>query len=304
MKKQHLADLVLLSIAFIWGSTFVIVQRAIEFIPPNFFNGIRFLIGSLCLSLLLIGQKKDSLFNGALMKNGILLGTFLFCGYSFQTVGLMLTTSSKAGFITGLNVMIVPFLASLILKEKLRATSIFCAIIGTIGLYLLAGGSFHSFQTGDFLVLLCAFAFAVHIVLTGALSKQFPVLPLTIIQLLTVSLLSFLSAMAFEPTIFTISIRRLFTFDVAFALLMTSLLATAYAYVAQTKYQAFTSPSRVAMIFATEPVFAAITAFFWQGERLSATSAIGCLFIFIAMILSEAFKDPFSRWKKSKSEAA
>lgn len=282
--KKSLADGSLLFVALIWGSTFVVVQNAIQFIPPHLFNGLRFLIAAFVLSIFTFKLPK-SLYSKELFKSGIFLGFFLFIGYAFQTVGLMYTTSSKAGFITGLSVMIVPLLAVFILKEKPNMIVFIAAMVGTLGLYFLTIAGISKINFGDFLVFICALGFALHIVYTGKFANKFHALPLTIIQLLTVSCLSFLHSLLFDKS--GITTAYLVNMDVIIALVVTSILATALAFFIQTKFQQVTTAARVALIFAMEPVFAALTAFFVINERLSGYGLIGCLLIFIAMILTE-----------------
>lgn len=282
--KKMFADGSLLFVAFIWGATFVVVQNAIQFLPPNLFNGIRFLLAAIILSLFVLKSGR-SFFSTELIKAGIFLGFFLFIGYSFQTVGLIYTTSSKAGFITGLSVMIVPILAIFFLKEQAKLIVFIGASIGTVGLYFLTLAGLSQINFGDLLVFICAIGFAFHIVFTSKFTEQHPALPLTIIQLFTVSFLSFLSSFLIEKP--TISINQILHQDVIIALFITSIFATALAFYIQTKFQQFTSAARVAIIFAMEPVFAALTAYFVLEERLSIYGFIGCCFIFMAMIMTE-----------------
>ncbi|HZH61069.1 MAG TPA: DMT family transporter [Metabacillus sp.] len=282
--KKMFADGSLLFVAFIWGATFVVVQNAIQFLPPNLFNGIRFLLAAIILSMFVFKSGR-SFFSIELIKAGTFLGFFLFIGYSFQTVGLIYTTSSKAGFITGLSVMIVPILAIFFLKEQAKPIVFIGASIGTVGLYFLTLAGISQINFGDLLVFICAIGFAFHIVFTSKFTEQHPALPLTIIQLFTVSLLSFLSSFLIEKP--TISINQILHQDVIIALSITSIFATALAFYIQTKFQQFTSAARVAIIFAMEPVFAALTAYFVLEERLSIYGFIGCCFIFMAMIMTE-----------------
>ncbi|WP_226666777.1 DMT family transporter [Metabacillus litoralis] len=293
--NKLIADGSLLFVAFIWGATFVIVQKAIEFLPPHLFNGTRFLLATLLLLLFvkkkfLIHVKKD------LILSGCFLGFFLFLGYAFQTVGLLYTTSSKAGFVTGLSVMIVPLLSIWILKEQPRMIVIVSAIIGTSGLYFLTLSDISQINFGDLLVFFCAIAFALHIIFTSKYTKKHDALVLTIIQLFTVSIFSFISSFIFERQA-AYSMENFLQPDVLLGLLITSIFATALAFLIQTKYQQVTSAARVALIFAMEPVFAAVTAFIVLQEKLSANGLVGCTFIFLAMILSELPEVKFMRKK-------
>jgi drug/metabolite transporter (DMT)-like permease len=290
IKKPWFADFNLVLVAFVWGTTFVIVQKAIAFLEPYSFNTIRFSLAAVILLFIIYFFKRTS-FNGFknknLLKSGSILGFWLFLGYGFQTVGLLYTTSSKAGFITGLSVVLVPLLSFMFLKQKLNWQIGLSSFIAVIGLYLLTIHNSFSLNIGDGYVLLCAFSFALHIVFTGKFAKSFDALCLTVVQLFTVSLLSFITALFTENWKDIFAANMVFKPEVITALLITSLFATALAFLAQTYFQSFTTPARVALIFAMEPVFAAITAFIVQGEILGTKALTGCILILFGMILSE-----------------
>jgi drug/metabolite transporter (DMT)-like permease len=289
MKTRLIADSTLLFVAFIWGATFVLVQQAISFLEPFTFNAIRFSIAAIILFIWFIIFKRDQLkyINLKFLLAGFFIGMSLFLGYALQTMGLLYTTSSKAGFITGLSVVLVPLLSLVILNHRPRTIAIIGSIIATLGLFLLTVGDTLSLNIGDLLVLGCAFAFAMHIILTGKYTNEFPTLLLTIGQIVAVALFSTVGAFLFEDWRRALVPSTLLEKDVLIALLVTSILATAFAFFAQTKLQQYTTPTRVALIFATEPVFAAITAYFWAHERLGSLAIVGCGFIFAGMILSE-----------------
>ncbi|CAI9394610.1 DMT family transporter [Niallia sp. Sow4_A1] len=289
LTSQRFADLSLLFVALIWGSTFVIVQNAIAFLQPLIFNGIRFFLAALFLFLWLLLFKPSQLkqINIHCLKAGIILGICLFIGYAFQTIGLVYTTSSKAGFITGLSVVLVPLFMYLFMKQALLINHIIGVIIATIGLYLLTISNVFSFNIGDFFVFICAIGFALQIILTGKYSKQYPTLLLTIMQLLTVSILGFIGSFLFENPKANFKVNILFHKEVIIALLITAILATAVAFIIQTSLQKYTNSTRVALIFATEPVFAAMTAYLFNNEQLTASATIGCMLILLGMVFSE-----------------
>jgi len=289
MKKSVIADLILLFIAFIWGTTFVIVQQAIETLPPHSFNGIRFALASIALFPFILLKNGKSL--TAFKRNGwiagIILGFFLFGGYSFQTVGLLYTTASKSAFITGLSVVLVPTFSVAILKIVPKWNAIIGVVLAAVGLYLLTMVDVNGLQLGDMLTFLCAVFFALQITFTGKYASEYPALPLAWIQITTVAFTSFIFAFFTEDTTLLLNGDYLFQSDVIIALLITSILATAFAYLAQTSFQKYTTSTRVAIIFATEPVFAALTSFVVLGERLSIPAFLGGSLIFIGMILAE-----------------
>ncbi|MGG0892618.1 DMT family transporter [Cytobacillus horneckiae] len=288
-KSKLLADISLLFIAFTWGVTFVLVQNAIAFLEPFSFNGFRFFIAAILLGSFLIIFQKGQLkqINIKILLAGILIGVWLFIGYAFQTLGLLYTSSSKAGFITGLSVILVPLIALLFLKVRLRLNAIIGVSIATIGLYLLTMTDMVSLNKGDAFVFVCAFGFALHIIFTGKYASKYPALLLTVIQVTTVAVLSTTFAFLLEDWQAAVRPEILFSSEVIMALIITSVFATALAFLAQTYFQKYTSPTRVALIFAMEPVFAAITGFAWAGDRLSYSAVLGCAFIFIGIVLAE-----------------
>lgn len=287
--KAIVADISLLFVAFIWGTTFVLVQNAISFLEPFSFNAVRFLIAALFLLVWLLLFKRNQLFeiNWSLIKAGILLGIWLCAGYAFQTFGLLYTTSSKAGFITGLSVVLVPLLTFLLLKQKIKRIALIGAFLAMVGLYLLTLGATLSFNTGDLLVFFCAISFAMQIVVTGKYAKHYPALALTLVQIGTVGVISLIFALLFEDANNMFNLEILGHPSVFLALLITSIFATALAFLFQTNFQKYTTATRVALIFAMEPVFAALTGVFWNNEVLGPKAITGCLLILCGMVLSE-----------------
>ncbi|WP_342488392.1 DMT family transporter [Cytobacillus sp. FSL W7-1323] len=281
------ADFSLLLVAFIWGTTFVLVQNALQSLSAFSFNGIRFLIAAFFLTIMAIifyRKQWERLTKRTLMA-GILLGLCLFIAYTFQTIGLHYTSSSKAGFITGLSVILVPILSIFILNIKITRNAFIGVFVATLGLYLLTAQDISAFNKGDGFVFICALGFAFHIILTNLFAQAHSAIILTIIQVTTVGLLSILSGFVYEG--WSYDSELLFRQEVIFALLITSIFATGLAFLAQTHFQQFTSPTRVAVIFAMEPVFAALTGYIFAGDRLSIIAMFGCLFILLGMILAE-----------------
>lgn len=289
IRASTFADLSLLFVALIWGATFVIVQNAISFLEPFSFNGIRFGFAAILLAAWLAVFEREQLkkLDKNLVISGVMLGFLLFIGYAFQTLGLLYTTSSKAGFITGLSVVLVPVLMTLVMKQRPGIHSVAGVTAATAGLYLLTMSDISSLNVGDGLVLICAAGFALHILFTGKYSSSFPTLLLTAVQILTVSILSGISSFVFEDWQNAFKPEVIFSSEVIIALLVTSVLATALAFFIQTNFQKHTTATRVALIFAMEPVFAAITGFFFAGERLAPIGLAGCVLIFAGMVFAE-----------------
>jgi drug/metabolite transporter (DMT)-like permease len=303
MKKPIVADISLLLVTIIWGSTFVLVQNAIDFLEPFSFNSIRFLAAAILLIFCLLIFKKEQLkqLDVKLLLSGVFIGFWLFLGYATQTIGLLYTTSSKAGFITGLNVVLVPLFSMMLLKQFPSKNAVFGVLTATIGLFLLTMTDVTSMNIGDGFVFICAVSFALQIIYTGKFSNKYPTLLLTVIQISTVAVLSIISSFIFEDWRKSFNPDILLTKDVLIALVITSIFATALAFLIQTNFQKYTSATRVALIFAMEPVFAAITGYYWADERLSYSALVGCILIFAGMIFAEMPTNKIPLHRKNKS---
>ncbi|MGN7468407.1 DMT family transporter [Brevibacillus sp. SAFN-007a] len=295
MRKPWMADSTLFLIALVWGTTFLIVQQAIASLPPNTFNAVRFTVAALFLLVVFLIRSRRQLaaFRGPIVRAGIILGFWLCLGYALQTVGLLYTTPSKAGFITGLSVVLVPLFSFWLLRDRIKPVAVIGVILAAAGLYLLTQNQTFSFNLGDALVFGCALCFAMQIVFTGKYAPRFAAWPLAIIQLGTVALMSWLYAFFFEDWSRAFDPAILFIPEVATGLVVTSIFATALAFLAQTALQKQTSSTRVALIFALEPVFAALTSYVFIHEVLSGRQLTGCLMIFAGMILAEL---PVGQW--------
>jgi drug/metabolite transporter (DMT)-like permease len=303
MKKPIFADISLLFVTFIWGTTFVLVQNAIGLLEPFSFNGIRFLAAAIMLLLwLLIFERKQLVFlNIRMLASGVFIGFWLFLGYATQTIGLLYTTTSKAGFITGLSVIFVPLFSMFLLKQFPSRNAVIGVSIATFGLFLLTMTDVSSLNIGDGFVFICAISFALQIIFTGKFSSKYPTLLLTVIQISTVAILSIISAFFFEDWRKSFNVGILLSKDVIIALIITSIFATALAFLIQTNFQKYTTATRVALIFAMEPVFAAIAGYYWAAERLSYSALFGCILIFAGMIFAELPANKFPLLKKHKS---
>lgn len=275
------ADILLLAVAFFWGSTFLLVKSALEGITPFVFLAIRFITAFICLFLVYRPGKK--IFNKQLWQASLLIGFFLFAGYALQTVGLMFTTASNAGFITGLSVILVPFFSIFLTKKPPSIYVVSGAISAALGLALLSLGPGLSLRIGDLLVFGCACGFALHIILVGRYVGRFEPNHLAMAQILVVGLLSTIMSIILPQE----AIPNIWSGQVILALAITSILATAFAFVVQNNVQRFTTPARTAIILSAEPVFAAITSFTIGGEPLTIKILIGSVLILGGILIAE-----------------
>ncbi|MBW4627571.1 MAG: EamA family transporter [Brasilonema octagenarum HA4186-MV1] len=290
MKKSYLADLVLLGVTFTWGATFVLIKDAIKIIPPFSFVSARFLIAALVLALFVIAfypQMLRQLWKKEIWLPGIWLGFWLFAGYAFQTFGLQYTTASKAGFITGLSVVIVPFFSLWLLRHSLKRNTMLGVSVAMLGLILLSHNRELSANIGDILVFFCAISYAFQITLVGRYTQRFPALLLALIQIFTCGCFSFICAVLFENYQIVFLPKVFLNEQVFSALIICSVIATAFAYAAQNQFQKFTTPTRTALIFATEPVFAALIGYWYVREHLSTMQISGCLLMLGGTLISE-----------------
>ncbi|WP_346888231.1 DMT family transporter [Clostridium sp. UBA1056] len=290
-KTQLKANILLLLTAAIWGLAFVAQKVGAEYVGAFTFNGIRFALGSISLIplILLLNKKKENNDvkkeeGGNSLKHtiraGIIVGCALFIATSLQQTGVMYTTAGKAGFITGLYMVIVPILG-LFLKQKVNNTTWIGIVIAIIGLYLLSINEDFSISKGDLLVLIGSVGWAIHILLIDNFTKKIDPLKLSSIQFATCSILSLLVAFIFED------INMVGISAALVPILYGGLLSVGVAYTLQVVAQKNAKPSHAAILLSMESVFGAIGGAMFLGERIGSRGLVGCVLIFIAIIVSQ-----------------
>ena len=276
-------ELAMVAVTAVWGATFVLVRDAVAQVPPFAFVAYRFLAAALLLAAirprLALGGPGRERGLGPLGA-GVAIGVALFCGYGFQTVGLQYTTASNAGFITGLSVVLTPLLAGLVLRQPPGRWPVLRACLAAVGLAFLSLQRLEV-RRGDALVLGCAFAFAAHILLLGRYAPRLDTYRLAVVQLATAGLLALAWAGVAGDLVVPASA------DVWVALAITSVAASAGAFLIQTRAQREVSPTRTAVIFTMEPVFAGLFGFLLAGERLSGRGWLGAGLILAGMLIAE-----------------
>lgn len=279
-KRQVKADLSLLFVAFSWGLTFVVVQDALSGIGPYYFLTLRFVMAAAFLAI--IYWRRLSGLNRPVITAGAFIGLFLFGGYAFQTVGLLYTGPATAGFITGLAVVLVPLFTALMYRRLpgfYVLAGVTCATLGLGFLTLQVNNPGLGF--GDLLILCCAMCFGLHIIMVGRFAGRYDPVLLAIIQITTVAAVSLVFALGWE------TFPGHITAPVWTAFLFTAIPATSLAFLIQNSVQRYTSPTHTAIIFTTEPVFAALTAHVMGREVLAGAQALGCVLILIGMLVAE-----------------
>ncbi len=283
------SDVLLLTTAIIWGFAFVAQRIGMDYVGPFTFNGIRFAIGGLSLlPLVLISRGTPAATQKILppagwktiLLGGGALGLALFAGASLQQIGLVYTTAGKAGFITGLYVIIVPILG-LVWRQQPKIGTWIGAFVAAIGLYFLSVTEQFTIELGDLLVLIGAFFWAAHVLIVGWLSPRINPLKLAFSQYLACSVLSLIAAVIMED----ISMRSIF--QAAIPILYGGLLSVGIAYTLQVVAQRDAHPAHAAILLSLEAVFAAMGGWLILGEIISARGLFGCGLMLAGMLLSQ-----------------
>jgi drug/metabolite transporter (DMT)-like permease len=279
LSQRTKAEILLALTTLIWGASFVVVKGALADAPPFPFIAFRFILAG----LLMFGVMARWRLPRETVFPSILLGTLLFAGFAFQTTGLVTTTPSKSAFITGFSVILVPLIA-LFQGYRMRPANAAGALLGLLGLYFLVLPSgLMSVNRGDVLSLLGAVAFAIHIVGVSVYTRRFSVRHLAPNQILVVGLLALLASPWAGPGSFNVH----WTPRLALAVLGTAIFATAVSFSTQIWAQQYTPPAHTALIFALEPVFAALTSSIVGGERLGGRVLFGSGLVLAGMVISE-----------------
>lgn len=280
MAKSIQADLALIAITFVWGSTFTVVKNSLEYISPILLVSIRFWIATAIAAAFMSGQFRRM--TAESLRHGFLLSMVLVGSFIFQTLGLRSTSPSHSAFITALSVLLVPLLGFLIFRDWPRLQTVAGVILATLGLWiLLVNVRQMEIGSGDVLTLICAFLFAFQILLLGHFVRATDYRQLMLLQMAGTAILSTVLAPVLEDP-FVIWDPSLFLY-----LFVTGVLATAVAFYVQARAQQFTTPNRAALIFSLEPFFAALFAYWILEQVLTLREWIGGVLILAGILVSE-----------------
>lgn len=284
--ERVFADLALGFTSLVWGATFVVVKNGLSDASVLVFLAVRFSLAAFVLALL---------FGGALRRlhlrqvwAGVQIGLFLFGGYVFQTAGLRFTTPSKAAFITGSSVALVPILLGIFGRRSLTGWIWLGACAALVGLFLVTVSSngFSGLNQGDVLVLGCAVMFALHIIWVGRYADVYPVALLAFLQIATTAVLALVSL----PIFSLIGWERphiAVSGNLVSAILITAIGSTVIGFSLQVWAQRITPSSRAAILLSLESVFAAITSWLVQGEHLGGHVIFGGAMILVGILVAE-----------------
>jgi drug/metabolite transporter (DMT)-like permease len=273
----------------IWGFAFVAQRSGMEFVGPFTFNAVRFTLGGISLiPLLLINKKRKSKnepllplsSNKILLKGGIIAGIILFFGASFQQGGMVYTTAGKAGFITGIYIILVPILG-IMFKQKTSAAIWLGAVVALVGLYLLSVSDNLTIGLGDLLVLASAFFWGLHVLVIGRFSPKTDPIQLAFFQFILCAFFSLVASIILEET----SLQSILAASVP--ILYAGVVSVGIAYTLQVVAQQDAHPSHAAIIMSLEAVFAVIGGWIILDESIPLRGLIGCGLMLTGMILSQ-----------------
>ena len=292
MQPRHLrSDLLFLLSATIWGFAFVAQRMGMDHVGPFTFNGIRFLLGAMVLVPFICRNRSrdalpadhpNTLSAGRLLGYGGVAGLAIFSGASLQQVGLVYTTAGKAGFITGLYVVIVPIMG-LVWGQRTNPGTWSGALLAAVGMYLLSVNEDFSIAFGDLLELAGALCWAGHIHLIGWLSPKTDALKLAFVQFMVCALASLLTAFAVESATLA---------DIAAAalpIIYGGALSVGVAYTLQVVAQRHAHPAHAAILLSLEAVFAAVGGWWLLDEVMSGRAMLGCGLMFSGMLVSQLY---------------
>jgi drug/metabolite transporter (DMT)-like permease len=284
-RRPLLPELALVAATISYGATFKIVQDALHDVTPVGFILLRFAVGAIVLAPFAFrrGWRRAGNPPPAWRRRDFAIacctfGAVGFAGYWFQNAGLQRTTTTNSAFITGLFVVFVPVLETVVTRRRPARNVLIAVAFAVVGLFLLEGGSF-DLNAGDALTLGCAFMFAIWILLGGEFSQRFDPIALTAGQLAILALLA-------VPVVAVGGMGHI-TWEVVGAVLITGVFCSAIAFSLQLWGQRYVEPSRAAVMLQFEPVVAGIVGYA-IGERLGVSGYIGALVILAGMVIAES----------------
>lgn len=278
------ANLLLLIAGAVWGMGFVAQSTAMDAVGPMLFIGLRFVLAALVVLPFALRESRQA--TRVLTKSDISgflwIGLALFAGIAAQQVGLLTTTVTNSGFLTGLYVVFVPFLLVIFLRQKLHPVIWPAALMAFAGIWLLSGGTLTTLNLGDALTIVCALFLACQVVLIGVYgSRTGRPLTLSLIQFAICAFLGLAAALVLEP------IRWEPIQQALPEILYAGIFASGLAFTLQVIAQRYTSSAQAAIFLSSEALFAGLFGALLLGETVPGFGYLGCLLIFAAMLAVE-----------------
>ncbi len=286
------ANILLLFTGAIWGMGFVAQSTAMDAIGPFLFIGLRFAVATVAILpwALVEARRAPAPLRPAHWRLFSGIGLVLFAGMAAQQAGLLTTTVTNSGFLTGLYLVMVPFLGVVIYRQWPHPVVWPSAFAALAGVFLLSGGTLTALVPGDWLTILCAFFWGLQILLVGRYGPGIgrPV-ALAVTQFAVTAIIGLAVGLALEP--FDLSAIRLAAPEILFA----GVVAGGLGFTFQMIGQRYTTAANAAIFLSSEALFAALFGGLMLGERLGAMAAAGCALIFLAMLAVEIGPAMFAR---------
>lgn len=278
------ANSLLLIAGALWGMGFIAQSSAMSAIGPLLFIGSRFLVAFLVV--LPFALKESARAEKRLTRSDqgafALIGLLMFLGMTAQQIGLLTTSVTNSGFLTGLYVVIVPFIGVILFRQWPVPVVWPSALCALIGIWLLSGGGAIGLSTGDWLTILCAFIWAMQVFLISrSASHSGRPVTLAVTQFGITGAAALLLALVFEPISF--DALRAASMEILYA----GIFSGGIAFTLQVVAQRHTTAPQAAIFLSTEAIFAALFGAIFLGDRLPPTGLLGCALIFAAILLVE-----------------
>ncbi len=283
--SPRLGDMLLIITTILWGSTFIVTNTLTQIIPPMFYMGVRYLLGFLGFLPFLHRLRH---FSRKQVKISIIASLLAWVSFATQTYGIQLTTATKSGFITGLNVIMVPIFIALIFRQKVKGKIWISALLALIGVSIFSFGEFGALTFGDVLILICDVFYALYIIYLEYNLNKVDSIGFSIILVFNLSFFSFILSFITEDYsyIFNEGFSIIFTWQNLLIMVYMGIVASSIATLTQTFGQTVVKSTRAAIIYALEPIFAALFAVLLGSEKISIQLFIGGLIIMIGIYIS------------------
>lgn len=277
--KKRVGMLILLLVAVIWGSGFVVSDQALLHMSPAQVLFIRFFIAAVLMTA--VSFQRFKRLNKKTLAAGIILGLFLYVSFGFQIIGLKHSTPSKNAFLTATNVVLVPFIAFFIDRKKLDIYSLVGALMAVTGIGLISLTDNFTLSLGDLLSLICAFGYAFHIYFIGNFVKKYDYMLLSAVQMITAAILGFFHVLA-DGT-FHLSMER----EGWISVLFLGIFCTTIAFFLQILAQKYTTQTTAAIVMSMESVFGTLFSVLILDEKITPYMQAGSILILAAVLISE-----------------
>lgn len=283
-EKLKMASSVTLAIvALVWGTTFAVLKDTLSIVQPFSLMMFRFGFSALLLFVIYIGKIKKAKMKD--IKNGSIIGIFMFLAFYFMIISIKNTTASKVSFIIGAYVLIVPFLAWIINKKRPDKYAVIGAFLATVGLGFLTIEKGVAFNIWDMVAGCCSFFFAAHMIAIEKYGRDSDPILITVIQFIVTAGIFIILVGYFEGYDFSILPKIKWTLGYLVVI------STVISFAIQTIAQRYISSTSTALILTLQSVFGAIFAVWYLNERMTFQMGIGCMLIFVAIVTQE------TKWK-------